>query len=147
MELVDKMNKNLIKDVLLINKRKNNKKAFLIAISNILLPWIIGILVWKILRYNIYIGSGLLPLTMFYIGTRFRSINNMSHETFHFAFCNSPKINNIYGELFAIFEFSKFKSIRVEHLTHHKYLGDFNQDKDFAHLKAFSFVFPCAKIL
>lgn len=115
-------------------KEKNNKKsifsAMVVAFNNIITPWIVVVLVcWAATISHLYYS--LFPFIAFYIGTRFRAINNMSHECFHSSYCDSKKANEIFGEIFAIAEFSKFKSIRNEHITHHKHLGDYEKDMDF----------------
>lgn len=123
-------------DVQLINKikHKNKKKSILkasvVAFINVIIPWVIAYLAcwvttWSTLFYLSF------PFLAFYIGTRFRAINNMSHEAIHFSFCRNRKANEIFGEIFAVAEFSKFKLIRKEHMTHHKHLGDMEKDMDF----------------
>ncbi|MBS9440389.1 fatty acid desaturase family protein [Photorhabdus heterorhabditis] len=124
------MNTYLISKIKEENSRKSLFKALLVFFNNIIFPWILVFIFSWLVSISIWLFI-VFPLLSFFIGTRFRAVNNMSHECFHYSFCRSKKINDIFGELFSIIEFSKFKSIRREHLSHHKFLGDMDKDLDF----------------
>ncbi|MFC3396255.1 fatty acid desaturase family protein [Brenneria rubrifaciens] len=124
------MDAYLVEKIKKINTKKGTFEAFLVAFSNMVIPWIIAYAVCCAVTFSSFYYM-LFPFISIYIGTRFRAINNMSHECIHFSFCKNKKLNEFFGEIFAIAEFSKFKLIRKEHLTHHKHLGDMDKDMDF----------------
>ncbi|AUX74259.1 fatty acid desaturase [Erwinia pyrifoliae] len=130
------MDVQLINKIKHENKRKSIFKASIIAFVNVFIPWLIACLSCWATTYS-PIFYLLFPFLSFYIGTRFRAINNMSHEAIHFSFCRNRKANEIFGEIFAVAEFSKFELIRKEHMTHHKYLGDMKRDMDFSGIRQY----------
>lgn len=112
------------------NIKKSLKSAMIVFFYNILLPW--GLII--IVTWSTNISDWFFLFYLFvslFIGTRLRAVNNMSHECIHYSYCCNALANDAFGEIFAIIEFSKFKLIRKEHYTHHKFLGDINLDQDF----------------
>lgn len=132
------MESSLVSKIKAINLKKSIIHSIFVAFYNVVIPWAIAIITCNLLALS-NIFYAIFPFVSFYIGTRFRAINNMSHECIHFSFCKSKRANELFGEIFAILEFSKFKSIRKEHLTHHKYLGDIDRDLDFNGLRKYGF--------
>lgn len=105
--------------------------------STALLPIFMHILLPAICSYFFFLQASqhhllwlLSPVLTLYIGTRFRAVNNMSHETYHNSYCSSPGSNRIYGELLATIELSSYTTIRHEHMTHHRFLGKKGMDLD-----------------
>ncbi|KHS67088.1 peptide-binding protein [Pectobacterium brasiliense] len=130
------MDTYLIEKIKNENKKKSLLSASIVAFNNIIIPWVFILFACWMTTINAFFYV-FFPFISFYIGTRFRAINNMSHECIHFSYCSSRKINDFFGEIFAVAEFSKFKLIRKEHLTHHKYLGDMERDMDFSSIRKY----------
>jgi len=131
--------KNYFKRINAINCRKNILKACLVGIIHPASIIVAGFLAMSIFDYNALLGVIAIFFAIIFIGTRFRAINNMSHECFHFAFTKSRRANEIFGVIFSILECSKFELVRKEHQTHHTYLGDYEKDADFRALKKYKF--------
>lgn len=92
--------------------------------------------------YNLILGVILYFPLIFFIGTRWRAINNMSHECFHLYFSRERKWNERFGVILGIIEFGSYYDFREEHATHHRYLGDFEADGDFRGFEKFGFSQP-----
>lgn len=90
-------------------------------------------------------GFTVAALAVVFIGTRFRAINNMSHESLHYSFVRNRRANEVFGHIFAILEFSRFLEIRRQHWSHHSSLGDFQSDLDFQHLEEYGFDRPLTR--
>lgn len=74
----------------------------------------------------------LYPATSFVIGTRFRALCNMMHESVHNTLAATPIQNKRIGQALSLFDFTNYEAYAREHLTHHRYLGDPERDLDFA---------------
>lgn len=136
------MNKKYFHQLQKILYRKSLTHAVIIALTHVMPPFFVAYIHYELLQNYFMVGISVLPFVMIFIATRFRAINNMSHECIHYSFCSNRQQNEIFGEIFSILEFSKFKSIRHEHMAHHRYLGDFQKDLDFKHLKRYGFWRP-----
>ena len=71
------------------------------------------------------------------MATRFRGINNIIHECSHASFTHSKKWNTIYGCVAAAILMKSSRTYRLEHRTHHAYLGQHEKDLDFNNLKEY----------
>ncbi|MCJ8323986.1 MAG: fatty acid desaturase [Rhizobiales bacterium] len=76
---------------------------------------------------------------MFLIGTRYRALNNIVHECTHYSFCKSKKMNIFIGKIAANVIFTSYKDYKMEHMSHHKSLGDYENDLDFQSRQKFNF--------
>lgn len=124
------------------NRKKSLTFACVIALLHpglIAASMVVGGLVFQ---RSLTVGLLTAPIILIFVGTRFRAINNMSHECIHFAFTESRKANEIFGVIFAILEFSRFRSIRCEHYSHHAHLGNYKLDSDFNGLEKYKFWIP-----
>lgn len=139
------MNKRVYDQIRKINVKKSFVHAIGIAIINIGSPCVLAVLSWNILFFYPLVGSIFTLLTIIFVGTRYRAINNMSHECIHRSYCDNPHLNEFFGEFFAMLEFSTFKDIRREHQSHHLFLGDFSKDMDFHNLEVYGFCRPLNK--
>lgn len=122
--------------------KANNNSPILsagIAIAHIASGLVAGALGYLAFTYNIVLGAVLYLPLVFFIGTRWRAINNMCHECFHFHFVRKKSWNERYGIIFAILEFGSYYEFREDHATHHRHLGDFDKDQDFRGFEEFDF--------
>lgn len=71
------------------------------------------------------------------IATRLRGLNNIVHECSHYTFTRSVRANVIFGRIAAVVLLGGFRKYEREHATHHTFLGDHEQDKDFENLQVF----------
>ena len=71
------------------------------------------------------------------IATRLRGLNNIVHECSHYTFTRSIRANVIFGRIAAVVLLGGFRKYEREHATHHTFLGDHEQDKDFENLQVF----------
>lgn len=122
---------------------KGDKTSALVACGIISIHIAAGIIAAALsyLAFNLSIYLGLflyLPAVLF-IGTRWRAVNNMSHECFHIYFTQKKKWNDRFGVFLGIIEFGSYYDFREEHASHHRYLGDFNADLDFKGFEKFNF--------
>ncbi|MEM6489497.1 MAG: fatty acid desaturase [Pseudomonadota bacterium] len=74
---------------------------------------------------------------MFFIGTRFRGLNNIVHECSHFTFAADRKANGFFGKLACALILKSFAAYRKEHMSHHAHLGDYELDEDFRIIQRF----------
>jgi fatty acid desaturase len=86
-------------------------------------------------------GLGL-ALVMFFIGTRFRGINNIVHECSHFTFTLRREDNVLFGRICASLLLGSFRAYRDEHMSHHAHCGDYEKDLDLQGSRAFRFEDP-----
>jgi fatty acid desaturase len=77
-----------------------------------------------------------LPIAWFVIGSRFRALGNMMHECCHRTLVRGKRASRAYGHLLSFFDFTDFIAYAMEHLSHHRYLGDPVRDLDFASRRA-----------
>ncbi len=68
---------------------------------------------------------------LFVIGSRFRAIGNMVHETCHRTLVRGARANVIIGHLLSFVDFTDYETYCREHFSHHRYLGDPERDRDF----------------
>jgi fatty acid desaturase len=71
------------------------------------------------------------------IATRLRGLNNIVHECSHYTFTRSIAANVLFGRIAAVVLLGGFRKYEREHATHHTFLGDHEQDKDFENLQVF----------
>jgi fatty acid desaturase len=71
------------------------------------------------------------------IATRLRGLNNIVHECSHYTFTHSIRANVVYGRIAATLLLGGFRKYAREHATHHTFLGDHQEDKDFENLQVF----------
>ena len=76
------------------------------------------------------VGYVLAAFLAIYVATRMRGLNNIVHECSHASFAANRQENVRLGSLCASVILSCYKDYRDEHLTHHQYLGDYEQDMD-----------------
>jgi fatty acid desaturase len=88
-----------------------------------------NVAVW---RWEPVAAALLYPVTVFWIGSRFRAIGNMVHECAHRTLVRSRSHNRGLGELLAFVDFTAFAAYKDEHLSHHRHLGDAARDRDYA---------------
>ena len=72
-----------------------------------------------------------------FIATRLRGLNNIVHECSHYTFTRSIAANVLFGRIAAVVLLGGFRKYEREHATHHTFLGDREQDKDFENLQVF----------
>jgi len=108
-------------------------KACGIAIMHISAGIVAATLSYFSFTYNLVLGVILYFPVIFFIGTRWRAVNNMSHECFHLYFTRERKWNERFGIVLGV---------REEHASHHRYLGDFDADGDFRGFEKFGFSQP-----
>ena len=72
------------------------------------------------------------PVTASFIGTRFRALCNMMHESVHNTLAATRGQNKALGIALSLFDFTDYEVYTRDHLTHHRYLGDPERDLDFA---------------
>ncbi len=72
-----------------------------------------------------------------FIATRLRGLNNIVHECSHYTFTRSIPANVTFGRIAAVVLLGGFQKYEREHATHHTFLGDHEQDKDFENLQVF----------
>ena len=75
-------------------------------------------------------GYTLVAFLAIYIATRMRGLNNIVHECSHASFAADRQENVRLGSICASVILSCYKDYRDEHLTHHRYLGDYDKDLD-----------------
>jgi fatty acid desaturase len=92
-----------------------------------------------LLRWQPVAGWLAYPLVAFFIGTRFRAIGNMLHETCHGILVHGRAANMYIGRILAIIDFVDFDVYTKEHFSHHRYLGDPEKDLDFKSRQRFGF--------
>jgi fatty acid desaturase len=78
-------------------------------------------------------------VAIFVIGMRQRCIGNIIHECSHAAFVTDRKWNEAIGLMLSILLFYSFNSYRQNHMTHHRYTGDYERDRDFVDTAKFGF--------
>ena len=78
------------------------------------------------------VAAALYPVVVFFIGTRFRALCNMMHESVHNTLAATPRQNKVIGRVLSLFDFTGYDIYASDHLTHHRYLGDPDRDLDFA---------------
>ncbi|MGN6084155.1 fatty acid desaturase family protein [Trinickia sp.] len=122
-----------------LNTKKSTPMAGFIAATHITAIASSVILGELAFRLSIFASMPISVLIIIFVGTRFRAINNMSHECCHSTYATSKSVNDFFGHIFAIFELSSFRVVRLEHATHHQHLGDYDRDLDFKDLKRFEF--------
>ena len=71
------------------------------------------------------------------VATRLRGLNNIVHECSHYTFTRSIRANVMFGRIAAVVLLGGFRKYEREHATHHTFLGDHEQDKDFENLQVF----------
>jgi fatty acid desaturase len=110
-----------------------------IAIMHISAGIVAAALSYFVFTYSLMLGMVLYFPLIFFIGTRWRAINNMSHECFHLYFTRERKWNERIGVILGIIEFGSYYDFREEHASHHRYLGDYQADGDFRGFEKFGF--------
>lgn len=65
------------------------------------------------------------------IGSRFRAIGNMVHETCHRTLVRGARANVVIGHLLSFVDFTDYETYCSEHRSHHRHLGDPERDRDF----------------
>jgi len=66
-----------------------------------------------------------------FIGTRFRALNNVVHETSHASFVEDRQQNVLIGKFCSAVTLGSYLDYRDEHLSHHAYVGNYEKDLDF----------------
>ena len=72
---------------------------------------------------------------MLFIATRMRGLNNIIHECSHATFAVDRADNVLIGKICASLLFNSFTVYRDEHLSHHKHIGDYENDLDLQGIK------------
>jgi len=85
---------------------------------------------------NLWVVAPGMFLVLIFIGTRMRGLNNIIHECSHATFVDVRKDNTVIGSICSAFLFGCFQDYRDEHLTHHKHVGDYDQDLDLQGIEA-----------
>lgn len=118
--------------------RRNSELVAALTLAGYLLQisTAIGVGYW-LMRSPISIDTAsILGFLVIFTGTRIRGINNIVHECSHFSFCESRKLNILFGKLCASMLLNCFRDYREEHLSHHAHLGDYENDRDFQRLRS-----------
>lgn len=76
-------------------------------------------------------GAAVYPIALFVIGSRFRAIGNMVHETCHRTLVRGARANIVIGHLLSFVDFTDYETYCSEHRSHHRYLGDPERDRDY----------------
>lgn len=92
-----------------------------------------GYLVHSDSTFNVIL-AGFLAL---FIGTRFRGLNNILHECSHLTFTQRRPDNVLFGRIVASVLLKSFEAYKMEHMSHHAHLGDYEHDLDFHRLQKF----------
>ena len=80
--------------------------------------------------------SGLgIAVLMLFVATRMRGLNNIIHECSHATFTVNRPDNVLIGKICASLLFNSFTVYRDEHLSHHKHIGDYENDLDLQGIK------------
>ena len=66
------------------------------------------------------------------LGTVFKGLNNIVHECSHHAFSSERAFNERVGAWLCVVLLSDYASYKKEHSSHHRFLGDYDRDLDFA---------------
>lgn len=74
-------------------------------------------------------------LLMIFVATRMRGLNNIVHECSHATFTVDRVENVRIGKTCASILFNSFTVYRDEHLSHHKHIGDYENDLDLQGIK------------
>jgi len=72
----------------------------------------------------------LMVLTVIFIGTRLRGLNNIVHECCHSSFSAHRGDNVVLGKLCSSLLTGCFRSYKDDHLSHHAHLGDYEHDRE-----------------
>jgi len=67
----------------------------------------------------------------FFVAVYFKGFNNIVHECSHNSFSNSRTYNMRVGHTLCAVLFMDFVSYKVEHTSHHRHLGNYENDIDF----------------
>ncbi|PCI85880.1 MAG: hypothetical protein COB24_11490 [Hyphomicrobiales bacterium] len=94
---------------------------------------------YYILDHPVTLQSLTIFAIIFLLGTRFRALNNIVHECTHYSFCTGRKYNIIMGKIAASCIFTSYIDYKVEHMSHHRSLGDYEVDLDFQSRQKFKF--------
>ena len=78
----------------------------------------------------------MLPAVWLFIGSRFRALGNMMHECCHRTLVRGKRASRGFGHFLSFFDFTDFVDYAMEHLSHHRHLGDPERDRDFAARRA-----------
>jgi fatty acid desaturase len=111
----------------------NSRRGMLRASFDAIVPFftialaLVGVHFWPVLA---------IPAAVF-IGTRYRHINNLIHWASHSSLCSNSKFNRFLGKILCVSILFDFASYCIEHLTHHRYIGDYTRDDDFKNVKDF----------
>jgi fatty acid desaturase len=119
--------------------RKNSHLASAAILFSYMMQIIVAIQVGIFFLHTNRFNMVFIPLTMIFIGTRLRGINNIVHECAHFAFSEDRLDNDFFGKLSSALILKSFAAYRKDHLSHHAYLGDYDRDRDFGNLRQFAF--------
>jgi len=136
------METSIFNDITSMDRRKSTLHASIIAGGHLTAFCLTVLLAEAAMSMSMLLGISTLLLVIVFIGTRFRAVNNMSHECVHGTYAKRRPVNEFFGHIFAIVELSSFLTVRREHFTHHRHLGTFERDMDFRHLERFGFDAP-----
>lgn len=76
-------------------------------------------------------GAVVYAIALLVIGSRFRAIGNMVHETCHRTLVRGPRANIMLGHLLSFVDFTDYETYCHDHRSHHRYLGDPERDRDY----------------
>jgi fatty acid desaturase len=80
-----------------------------------------------------------------FIATRLRGLNNIVHECCHYTFTDTIPANVVFGRVAAVAILATFRDYASDHATHHSFLGDHEQDKDFENRHVFGIDQPVTR--
>jgi fatty acid desaturase len=72
-----------------------------------------------------------LPLAAVLIASRYRYVANLVHWGSHYSACEDRGVNEVIFKFECAFLGWNPQDYRAQHLSHHKYLGDYDKDGDF----------------
>lgn len=126
------------KQFIAFSKKTNLIAGFMLGLYIIQIFLLIA-MGYYIFNHPINLQYIIIFVIIFLIGTRFRALNNIVHECTHYSFCRGRKYNIILGKIAANAIFTSYIDYKAEHMTHHKNLGDYENDLDFQSRKKFRF--------
>lgn len=114
------------------------------SISVILLEWLVIIVC--IFIHKLFPSTVVYLFVWFVIATRLYAMYSLLHEAIHYSITRNKIWNDIIAQVFLGFPLLiSLKSMRENHMTHHKYLQT-DQDPEMKHLSYKEFHFPATKI-
>jgi fatty acid desaturase len=65
------------------------------------------------------------------VSSLLKGVNNIVHECSHRSFSSDGRFNHVIGSVLSVLLLMDFTSYKREHVSHHRYLGNYERDLDF----------------